>query len=461
MSSKLNNIAVLIDADNASANSISQVFQEIAKHGNITCKKIYGDWGNVHIQGWQEALLKYAIDPMQQFAYVKGKNATDIGMVIEAMDLLYSGHYDGFCLISSDSDFTSLALRIRKNGVKVFGFGRRNTVAAFTKACDSFYYVEDLLPLVPKQIETVITKTPLKASTNNKTLQTATPKAVNTPQTGKTIANSKTKQANTKQAGSVATSPINKGTSVAWDEKRLKCDTKLLSSLRASIINHPQADTQRWVTIGLVSSMMKELYPDFKPQNYGYSKITNIIKEISLFETKVVNSTFYVRDKDNKKLLPTLTATVSNIPIAWTTKQLQAQTHLISVLNKLITEDPKSNKGWSNIAYIASQIKQSHINIKLEKYGHPKFSSLVKTLAVHDIRSENSSVLIKIKTFKPTITVVYNTKAPLPKKTPSNKLFISEPVSLSHKIADTNPKRLPEMQTSLAIYTSSATDIVY
>ena len=143
MPAQLKSIAVLIDADNASAKNIGLILQEIAKLGHITCKKIYGDWGNARIKSWQEALLKYAIDPMQQFAYVKGKNATDIGLVIEAMDLLYSDKYDCFCLISSDSDFTSLAVRIRQDSVKVFGFGNRSTVDAFTKACDSFYYIED------------------------------------------------------------------------------------------------------------------------------------------------------------------------------------------------------------------------------------------------------------------------------------------------------------------------------
>ena len=262
MSSKLNNIAVLIDADNASANSISQVFQEIAKHGNITCKKIYGDWGNVHIQGWQEALLKYAIDPMQQFAYVKGKNATDIGMVIEAMDLLYSGNYDGFCLISSDSDFTSLALRIRKNGVKVFGFGKRNTVAAFTKACDKFFYVEDLLG-THKKAESVINP---PAYDSHKLTQSSS----------KTVP--------------------------AWGEKRLKCDTKLLNSLRASIIDHPKAEDDHWVNFALVGSGIKKHYSSFDPKYYGYSKLADIIKNIDLFETKFVNSTLYVRDKNYSKI---------------------------------------------------------------------------------------------------------------------------------------------------------------
>ena len=139
MSTKLNSIAVLIDADNASAKNIGYVLTKIETLGNITCKKLYGDWGSSHIQSWREALLKYAIDPMQQFAYVKGKNATDIGMTIEAMDLLYSGNYDGFCLVSSDSDFTSLALRIRRNNIQVFGFGNYNTVKEFTQSCDQFF----------------------------------------------------------------------------------------------------------------------------------------------------------------------------------------------------------------------------------------------------------------------------------------------------------------------------------
>lgn len=135
----LKRIAVLIDADNASAKTIDDVFSAIVKLGYVATKKIYGDWGQAGLSGWQEAILRHAIDPMQQFAYVKGKNATDIAMVIEAMDLLHSGEYDGFCLVSSDSDFASLAVRIRKSGIKVYGFGRKEAVISFRQACDEFF----------------------------------------------------------------------------------------------------------------------------------------------------------------------------------------------------------------------------------------------------------------------------------------------------------------------------------
>lgn len=270
MTAKLKSIAVLIDADNASAKNIGHILQEIENIGHVTCKKIYGDWGNAHIQSWQEALLKYAIDPMQHFAYVKGKNATDIGMVIEAMDLLYSDNYDGFCLISSDSDFTSLALRIRKNHVKVFGFGKRNTVSAFSQACDKFFYVEDLL-----------------TAKNDSITVSPTPNKNDTPS-------------------------------------------------------------------------------------------SNIASE------------------------------------RWTTKQLHTQNHLIGLINKLINENPNAKDGWSNLSYIASQIHKNHESIKLDKYGYKKFSDLITTLRLYDVRRENKVILIKLKSKKITpSSVMTNSKSAL------------------------------------------------
>ena len=346
MSDKLNSIAVLIDADNASAKDIGSILQEIEKLGHITCKKIYGDWGNAHIQSWQEALLKYAIDPMQQFAYVKGKNATDIGMVIEAMDLLYSHAYDGFCLISSDSDFTSLALRIRKSHVKVFGFGKRITVQSFTQACDQFFYVEDLIQ-------------------NNKPKKVVEKKKIN----HKDIQITK------------------------WDGSRLKCDTKLLNSLRASITEHSNTEDECWVNFALVGNEIRKHYPSFDPKYYGYSKLADIIKNIDLFETKVVKSTLYMRELKIKKLAEKPKTVARKMPISFTTKQLQSQTHLIGVLNKLIRENPNSDQGWSNISYLASQINQNYKNIKLSRYGYSKFSDLIKTLEVHEIRSENNTLI--------------------------------------------------------------------
>lgn len=142
-------LAVLIDADNASAKIVDGLFEEIAKLGEASVRRIYGDFASPHSKPWADVLTRYAILPQQQFAYVKGKNASDIALVIDAMDLLHSGRFSGFCLVSSDSDFTRLASRIREEGVDVYGFGEQKTPESFRQACRRFIYTENLLPDAP------------------------------------------------------------------------------------------------------------------------------------------------------------------------------------------------------------------------------------------------------------------------------------------------------------------------
>ncbi len=137
--------AVLIDADNAQAATIESILAEIARYGTVTSKRCYGDWTGPQLSSWKETLLKFAIQPMQQFAYTKGKNATDSAMIIDAMDLLYTGNFDGFCIVSSDSDFTRLATRLRESGLEVMGFGRKTTPEPFRVACNKFTFTEILL----------------------------------------------------------------------------------------------------------------------------------------------------------------------------------------------------------------------------------------------------------------------------------------------------------------------------
>lgn len=139
-------LAVLIDADNASARIADGLFEEIARLGEASVRRIYGDFSSPRLKGWQEILAKHAIVPQQQFAYTTGKNASDITLVIDAMDLLHSKRFDGFCLVSSDSDFARLAARIREEGLDVFGFGEKKTPEAFVRACRKFIYTENLLP---------------------------------------------------------------------------------------------------------------------------------------------------------------------------------------------------------------------------------------------------------------------------------------------------------------------------
>lgn len=237
----LKNIAVLIDADNASAKTIDGVLFAIGKLGHIATKKIYGDWSISGLSSsWQEAILRHAIDPMQQFAYVKGKNATDIALVIEAMDLLHSNEYDGFCLVSSDSDFASLAVRIRKNDIKVYGFGRKEAVSSFRQACDEFFEVESL-----------------------------------------------SAQNNTSQQVDI------------WDNKKLKGDTKLLHALKDSVIQNIKED--EWVGYSQIAGYFKKHYTDIDIKKYGYNKLIQLYQVIDLFSvnTNKENKQLIIKLKNN------------------------------------------------------------------------------------------------------------------------------------------------------------------
>ena len=225
----LNSIAILIDADNASAKTIDTVFAHIKTLGKISCKKIYGDWGQDNLKGWQAVILRHAIDPMQQFAHVKGKNATDIALVIEAMDLLNSGKYDGFCLVSSDSDFASLAVRIRKSGLPVYGFGRETAVESFRISCDRFFEVEKLGIATPPHSQ----------------------------------------PANTQK----------------WDNKRLKQDTHLVNALKDSVKNALK-DEEDWANYSQVANLFRKNYPQISIEHYGFNKLIHILQEIDIFSIK-------------------------------------------------------------------------------------------------------------------------------------------------------------------------------
>jgi uncharacterized protein (TIGR00288 family) len=170
-------LAVLIDADNTSAKYVKEMFDELAGYGTITVKRAYGDWSSDHLKGWREELLGNAISPQQQFAYTSGKNATDSALIIDAMDLLYSGNVDGFALVSSDSDFTPLAMRLRESGKRVIGVGRRRTPKAFVEACERFLFLEVLTETAgtaeqlednpPRPIQSVLTKALNKVATDD------------------------------------------------------------------------------------------------------------------------------------------------------------------------------------------------------------------------------------------------------------------------------------------------------
>ncbi len=225
-------LAVLIDADNTSASVVEPLFAEIAKYGTASVKRIYGDWTSTSLQGWKKVLSTFAIHPIQQFRNTVGKNATDSAMIIDAMDLLYAGRFEGFCLVSSDSDFTRLASRIREAGITVYGFGKRQTPASFVSACDKFIYFEILKRGGEKKED---------------------------EQTG---------------GGPTARKP--KGPDA------VKKDSRLMELVCGAI--DAVADEDGWADLGRVGETISNQSPSFDSRNYGFGKLSTLVRAMGAFE---------------------------------------------------------------------------------------------------------------------------------------------------------------------------------
>jgi len=221
-------LAVLIDGDNIPSAYVKEMMEEIAKYGNPTIKRIYGDWTNPNLNKWKQVLLENAITPMQQYGYTKGKNATDSAMIIDAMDILYSEKVDGFCLVSSDSDFTRLATRLREAGMQVYGIGEKKTPNPFIVACDKFIYLE----ILKYQAEE------------------------NEPEF--------------KEHSTSTRESIDK-----ISQKEIKFISSTISDL---------ADDDGWAFLGDVGSLLQKKQPNFDSRNYGFQKLMPLIKSIPNFE---------------------------------------------------------------------------------------------------------------------------------------------------------------------------------
>jgi uncharacterized protein (TIGR00288 family) len=246
-------IALLIDADNSPASKIDEILDELANYGVINIRRAYGDWKSRHLNAWEEVLHEYAIQPIQQFAYTKGKNATDSAMIIDAMDLLYTKQLDGFGIVSSDSDFTPLVMRIRANGLKVFGFGEKKTPSPFVSACSKFLYLETLGVSVEADVKAPV-------ATNAESVVSPAPKAA----------------------------------TVRLSAKELKSDTRLVNLLRKAV--EAAADDEGWAGLGAVGQHISK-QASFDSRNYGYAKLRDLYQAIGLFDIQVKDKGVYVRDK--------------------------------------------------------------------------------------------------------------------------------------------------------------------
>ena len=243
-------LAVLIDADNAQPSVISGLLAEVAKFGVASVKRIYGDFTSTHQTQWKKELLRHSINPVQQFAYTSGKNATDSSLIIDAMDLMYTGRFDGFCLVSSDSDFTRLAQRLREEGVTVYGFGESKTPDAFVKACDKFIYTEVL-----RAEMTLAEPTKLPASV---------------PQPATNAASKVVKAKADKPAPAPATPAPAQPQPVA----KLAFPLELL---RQAI--EEGSDENGWGFLGAVGTYLTKIKPDFDPRLYGHKKLRDLLKQ--------------------------------------------------------------------------------------------------------------------------------------------------------------------------------------
>ena len=237
-------IALLIDADNAPASKIDVILAEVARHGVANVRRAYGDWKNPRLKHWESVLHEYAIRPIQQFAYSRGKNASDMAMVIDAMDLLYARNLDGFAIVSSDADFTPMVMRLLTEGVKVYGFGERKTPEPFVNACSKFTYLETLLPTA-----------------------SAEPVPPPPPRTA----------------------------------QELRGDTRLMQMLRNAI--ESARDDDGWSHLGLVGHQIGN-QASFDSRNYGYRKLSDLLEAMGLFEVKRDNQIVWVRFKPKVNASP-------------------------------------------------------------------------------------------------------------------------------------------------------------
>jgi len=236
-------LAVLIDAENTQLSALQAIMTELAKYGYIIVKRAYGDWAAPALKNWKDPLNELAIQPVQQFSYTQGKNSSDAAMIIDAMDLLYSNKFNAFAIITSDSDFTKLATRLKESQIYVYGVGKKQTPIAFKNACDDFLYIEVL-------------------------------KTLDSDEEGKNFDQlSKDKQQNEQ--------PKNQ-----FSRQQLCQDSKLINTLRNAAEERSEEDDDGWALLSICGSFIKRQFPDFDPRNYGYSKLLTLIEATDLFDVK-------------------------------------------------------------------------------------------------------------------------------------------------------------------------------
>ena len=314
--------ALLIDAENISSKYIKIILDELSNYGVATYRRIYGDWTNPANSAWKDVLLNYSVNPVQQYTYTQGKNASDSAMIIDAMDILYSGNVGGFCLVTSDSDFTRLASRLRESGKRVIGMGESKTPSAFISACNQFKYLDILFASSEEEKEKERKETEHKEAEQreaeqregeqkegNKVLPSRTSRKKLTPsravkgQNGKTVPSKPQSQDKAPQG--------EKGPERKEQQSRPEPQTKINTirkSLRAIISEGSNEDG--WISASKIGNQLAKRFPDFDVRNYGYSKLNQFIESLGDFEMDVITPSknskvqhiyFRLKEKPNQR----------------------------------------------------------------------------------------------------------------------------------------------------------------
>jgi uncharacterized LabA/DUF88 family protein len=312
--------ALLIDGDNISAVWLTNILAEVNKHGLVTIRRIYGDWTRANMNGWRTLLHDYAARPIQQFHYTAGKNATDCALIIDAMDILYSGRIDGFCLAASDSDYTRLAIRIREEGLFAMGVGRKQTPMAFVNACDLFVYEQDL-------------------STPNSLLET-------------TAYEDEDEDENEKPISLIAPIYQINGASPTIQKNGVSVDP--IPLLRQAV--ETTVEKNGWSRLNTVGGKLRELDPHFSPHRYGHRKLSNVFKAYP--------QSF--RLKYNGKM-PVWVGTVK------VKETLDSTTLLKKAFGRAVQE-----KGWINLNVIENTLQEIDPAFNPQQYGHQQLAKLVE-----------------------------------------------------------------------------------
>jgi uncharacterized LabA/DUF88 family protein len=368
MKHDLPSFAVLIDADNVRLDSISSILEEVTRHARITVRRIYGDFTSQNLAGWKVKLADHAIHPIQQYRNTNGKNASDSALIIDAMDLLHSRRFEGFCLVSSDSDFTRLATRIREDGLVVYGFGEKKTPKAFVNACDRYIYVENLIETPPSEQSIEDRK---EAPSANQAMTDLAPQ------------NSHPGELASPEP-EIATKPP---ATFLPPKQASKAEPPAASNILKRAFTNV-ADDQGWAMLEQLSSYIHANHSDFDPRTYGCAKFIDLIRKSEAFELiqrQYKNGqSYFCRPKENS-----IPATRQIKACDNTTKQ-----DFQSALVKAVTQASTAN-GWAPISTIGQKLKALGRDIK--ESGRPTLTDALKATSLFEMQGKGAARYFRVR----------------------------------------------------------------